>query len=949
MGTGLGIDAAVWARISPLLEQALDVPPEQRDAWLDSLPLQDVGLKDTLRDLLARASGPETGALLATLPKVDADADAAMHAEGDVVGPYRLVRRLGVGGMGEVWLADRIDGLMQQRSVALKLPHGPFRGDLAARIAREREILAALDHPNIARLYDAGVAADRQPYLALEHVDGQRIDRYCEAQHLGVAARLRLFLQAARAVAYAHSQVVVHRDIKPSNLLVDAQGQVKLLDFGIAKILAEGERDAPELTQQGMRVLTPDYASPEQIAGLSVGTRSDVYSLGVLLFEMLTGTRPYRLKRNTRAELEEAILAAQVPPPSGVVVDPALRRALHGDIDTIVLKVLKKPVAERYASVDALVDDIERHLSDRPVLARPESVWYRGGKFIVRNRLAVGTAAALLLTACVGAGAALWQARIAIAERQRAEDVKDFVAGIFQEANPYEGIGKKDLSAVDLLKQADKRLGAALIGRSAARVELGNTIGASLLGLGDLADAEPIIARTVTEAEQTLAPDHHETVRALMLRSQVHRMRGRPQEASADADRILPTVRERIDADDDGPFDLVILLAHRAQLAMDLGAHGEGEKFAQECVAVAQSRLGEREPERVACAMLLALAYRHAGKFDQALASGERAYRQALAVFGDRAPHRRTIEARVIFGRALADTGKLARGLAELDAAVADSRTLLGPSTQATGIYLQNMVAYRIDLGELDAAAANAAEALAILGDSMGRNAPTYAVAEHSQALVHLARRNAPAALAGATRAAEVLDRVQGSSHENAIAARTTMALALMDEGRLDDAAREVEAVVPRAEALAPASLQRARVTLARGTLARLRGDPSMAMQWLQPLADASDPPPKWQRERMRAWVQIGWVQLEQGALDGAVASFERALKEFERLETRPTPVRADAQFGLGRARLALGDRAQALALIDQADAFWRGFDPSNRHAAAAAQALSLARARPQE
>ena len=256
MANDFGIDAATWSRLGPLLDEALDLSPPDRAAWLESLRAEHADLKDTLRDLLARAAKLETDSLLHTLPKLDAgdtttaSGNQGAHAPGDEVGPYRLVRQLGVGGMGAVWLAERADGLMQ-RSVALKLPFGPFRGDLAARIAREREILATLDHPHIARLYDAGVAADGQPYLALEHVDGQRIDRFCDERQLGVVARLRLFVQAARAVAYAHAQLVVHRDLKPSNLLVDATGKVKLLDFGIAKLLDDGRHDLPELTQQG--------------------------------------------------------------------------------------------------------------------------------------------------------------------------------------------------------------------------------------------------------------------------------------------------------------------------------------------------------------------------------------------------------------------------------------------------------------------------------------------------------------------------------------------------------------------------------------------------------------------------------------------------------------------------------------------------------------------------
>jgi len=920
MDKGLDIDAQTWSRVSPLLDQALDLQPQQRAAWLDALPPPEDELKGLLRDLLARAGCVETDALLAELPKFDAvddngnpanadqDGTPGTHATGDTVGPYRLVRELGVGGMGVVWLASRADGLMQ-RSVALKLPHGPFRGDLAARIAREREIIATLDHPHIARLYDAGVAADGQPFLALEHVDGQPIDRYCDERHLGVAARLRLFVQAANAVAHAHAQLVVHRDIKPSNLLVDAHGQVKLLDFGIAKLLAEGLSDAPDLTQQGIRALTPDYASPEQIAGLAVGTRSDVYSLGVLLFELLTGSRPYRLKRNSRAALEEAILAAEAPRPSHTASDtasePGLRRALRGDLDTIVLKALKKPVAERYASVAALVDDIERHLSSRPVLARPDSAGYRSRKFIVRNHIAVGTATALLLTVCFGAGAALWQARIAIAERQRAESVKDFVAAIFREASPYEGSGTKDLTAIDLLKQADKKLAVALAGQNAERIELTNMIGESLLALGSVATAEPVIARAVTEAEQSLGPAHHETARALMLRSQVHRLRGRPQQARNDIDHVLPGLRERLGSGR-GAADLATALAHRVLTAIELGAYAEAEQFAREGAALAESRLSSSDPQRVASAVLLSLAYRYTQKFELALASGEHAYRQAMAVHGESVPHPRVIEARGVYARALADTGHLARGIALLETSVADTRALLGPNNLQAAIFVQNIVAYRVDLGELEQAEANAAEALALISDNMAHDSPSYAVAVHSRAAAHLARRNAPAALAEATRAAEILDRVLGPSHENAIAARTTMALALMHEGRLDEAAREIDTVAARAAALAPGSTQTARLAFARGTIARLRGDSAGALQHLRRLVESTEPSPKWQRERMRAWAQIGWVQIEQGAPAEAVVSFERALKEFARLETGATPAHADAQLGLQRAQLAL-------------------------------------------
>jgi eukaryotic-like serine/threonine-protein kinase len=952
-GKDHSIDAATWSRVSPLLDAALDLPPAERAGWLATLPPQHTDLKALLRELLDRAAAGETNTLLKALPAMDTRDDAAAtdalarrHAAGDVVGPYRLVQPIGVGGMAEVWLAERTDGLMQQRSVALKLPFGPYQGDLAARFAREREILAALDHPHIARLYDAGVAADGQPYLALEHIDGQRIDRWCEQRQLGVAERLRLFLQAAHAVSQAHAQLIVHRDIKPSNLLVDATGQVKLLDFGIARLLIDaGDVPAGDVTQQGTRALTPDYAAPEQISGAPVGTRADVYALGVLLFELLTGKRPYRLTRDTRAALEEAILAAEVPRPSDVPADPALRRALRGDLDTIVLKALKKPLGERYASVDAFAEDIERHLGSRPVLARPDSASYRLRKFVVRNRLAVATASALLLTVLGGAGAALWQARVAIVERQRAEVVKNFVAAIFREASPHKGIGTKDLTAVDLLKQADQRLETALAGQTSARIELANVIGESLLALGDTAAAELVIARTVENAAQALSPTSEHAVRAMLLQSQVHRLRGRPQQARDDLDRLLPILRERVDRGETAAIDLVTALAHRTLTALNMGAYAEGERFAREGSVLAESRLEERDPQRVGSALLLSQALRFAKKVDLAVESGERAYRLAIDIHGGATPHLRVIEARGVYARALADAGDLVRGTAMIEASATEMRALLGPKDLQAAILVQNLVDYRIDLGEIELAEANAAEALAIIGENLAHDSMGYALTLHTRAAARLARRDAQSALAEATRAADVLDRVAGVKHDRALAAHTSMAMALMHDGRLDDASREIEAVALRAAVLDPSHALVARVTLARGTIARLRGDAAHAMVYLRPLIDSTQPAPKWQRERMRAWAQIGFVQLDRGAPTEAILSFERSLKEFERLESRVSPERADALAGLGRAHLAHGEPAKALPPLQQAEQFWRAFDPASPSAAVVGEWLARARA----
>jgi eukaryotic-like serine/threonine-protein kinase len=449
----LNIGADAWTKLNSLLDQALDLPPAERSAWLDALGPEFENLKPQLRELLSRSASVETRDFLQTMPKfgaADASPGAHVGAAGDAIGHYRLVREIGSGGMGSVWLAERADGLIA-RPVALKLPHllGVPRAGLAERMAREREILATLDHRNIARLLDAGVTAGGQPYLALEYVEGLPIDRFCAdidgGAPLDIAARLKLFRQVADAVAYAHGKLVVHRDLKPANILVTANGGVKLLDFGIAKLLDEGKAAETHLTQLSGRALTPDYASPEQILGEPLTVASDVYSLGVILFELLAGSRPYRLKRDSRGALEDAIVDGEVPRTSQTA-PAALRRQLQGDLDTIVAKALKRKPQERYATVNALADDVTRHLEQRPVLARPDSRWYTLGKFVARNRWPVAAVGATSV-AVVGTAAfallqmieAKTQRDLAQKQSQRMELTNDFLSRVLDDAG---GSGK---------------------------------------------------------------------------------------------------------------------------------------------------------------------------------------------------------------------------------------------------------------------------------------------------------------------------------------------------------------------------------------------------------------------------------------------------------------------------------------------------------------------------
>jgi eukaryotic-like serine/threonine-protein kinase len=411
------IDREEWSVLSRLLDEALDVPIGRLEQWLSTLPPREAVYRRRLRGLLKQRAKIETGDFLLTLPKVTpllGGSGGAGLAPGTVIGPYTVEEEIGRGGMGAVWRARRSDGVIK-RPVALKLPHtGLHSQELIERFTRERDILGELSHPNIARLDDAGVTESGQPFLALEYVPGIPLTDYCDQRALDIRARLRLYLQVLRAVQYAHGHLVIHRDLKPSNILVTPLGQVMLVDFGIAKLIPDDGHD--NTARLRGHALTPEYASPEQIAGQPVSTASDIYSLGVLLFELLTGERPYQLERATRASLEEAIVHLEPLRPSGVVCSSTaaaargstvrkLQRLLRGDLDAIVLKTLEKSPENRYPTADALFRDIELYLRSEPISARADDTWYRFYKFVARHTLPVGiltgSALALLATAAV--------------------------------------------------------------------------------------------------------------------------------------------------------------------------------------------------------------------------------------------------------------------------------------------------------------------------------------------------------------------------------------------------------------------------------------------------------------------------------------------------------------------------------------------------------------------
>ncbi|HEV8018627.1 MAG TPA: protein kinase [Steroidobacteraceae bacterium] len=441
-----------WRRLEEIFQSALDCAPESRAAFIDSACGGDAELRAEVDSLLAAheqgdGESADSAAFEEAL-KVLEQRSARLH-EGRRIGPYRVLHELGRGGMGRVYLAARADQAFEKQVAIKVVERGLDTEEMTRRFQSEREILARLDHPNITRILDGGTTEDGLPFLVMEYVEGDPVDQYCDARALDVTGRLRLFQGVCAAVHYAHQNLIIHRDIKPANVLVTRAGVPRLLDFGIAKLVGS-EAQAHEATRTVLRRLTPEYASPEQVRGEALTTASDVYSLGVLLYRLLSGQSPYRAHAPSATALEQmicedqperpsiAVARAQRSPP-GAGTPERLRRRLAGDLDNVVLMALRKEPQRRYASVEQLSEDIGRHLANVPVIARPDTAAYRTSKFMRRHRTGVAATAAIVMLLGAGVVGTLWQARVARVERARAQqqfnDVRQLATSFLFEFN----------------------------------------------------------------------------------------------------------------------------------------------------------------------------------------------------------------------------------------------------------------------------------------------------------------------------------------------------------------------------------------------------------------------------------------------------------------------------------------------------------------------------------
>lgn len=556
-----------WRQIEDLFHTALDCEPGCRAVFLDSACARDPSLRQEIESLLLsyeKGSFTETPAFAEGIKLLE-ESEERSHADQNI-GPYRIIRKIGQGGMGAVYLAARADQAFQ-KEVAIKLiKRGQDTEDVIRRFRSERQILASLDHPNITTLFDGGTTEDGLPYFVMEYIQGQPIDNYCASHKLDTTQRLRLFQSVCAAVHFAHQNLVIHRDIKPGNILVTAEGVPRLLDFGIAKLLA-AESSVPDRTITMVRRMTPESASPEQVRGGNITTASDVYSLGVLLYKLLTGHGPYRLAGRSSDEIERAICEEEPERPSAVI-DPTqdsgteraitpqsvsetregtpdkLRRRLRGDLDNIVLMALRKEPQRRYASVLQFSDDIRRHLEGLPVLAHSDTPAYRAAKFVQRHKTSVTAVALIFLSLTAGIVGTLRQARIAAGERDKAriekakadrinaflQDMLSFSSPSYVSSNPRKD---PDAKVSEVVEQAAKRAESELADQPEVLAEMQRTIGAVYNAQGRYDKAEQILRAALEKYIWLFGPDRHQTVEASNMLANVLLRKGNTTEAEA--------------------------------------------------------------------------------------------------------------------------------------------------------------------------------------------------------------------------------------------------------------------------------------------------------------------------------------------------------------------------------------------------------------------------------
>jgi serine/threonine-protein kinase len=856
------VDSATWQRLAPLVDQALELSGAERGAFLERLRIEDPGLGDAVEAFLASEAksrgfldvpvDARAAALLEVIGEDDRSWDA-VQLEGSAVGPYRLVRELGRGGMGTVFLAERGDGGFEQRVAVKLVKRGMDTDEILARFQRERQILARLEHPHVARLLDGGVSAGGQPYFAMEFVDGTPLTRYCDARRLSIEARLRLLLQICDAVEYAHRSLVVHRDIKPSNVLVTAEGQAKLLDFGIAKVLDSAAADgSPTVTRRDDRAVTPQYAAPELLLGEPVTTATDVYSLGVVLYELLCGRLPRRLRSVSLAEIETAlrreaepasaaVRRAEPPEPDGSssaataeeiaeargLAVERLARRLRGDLDNVAAKALSREPTRRYGSVAAFAEDLRRHLEGRPVSARRVTLAYRATRFVGRHRWAVSGAALLVASLVAGLSGTLWQARRAVNQANRADEVKRFTLSLFEVADPDAAQGK-EITARQLLDRGAQRIDAELAGQPEIQAEMLLVVGNIYHRLGMDRESLPLFERALQVRKRAPGGDELGVAEAELAVGGAGLLARDLDKAGAFLDAALEK-RRRLRGNDHPETAFACSLL--GQLRFERADLEGAQALLDEAVRVQRRHAPATSADLATTLTVLGRVHQTLGELDLA----EPLYREALEVRRRLHGDQHSAVAAAVFNVAtvLQEKGDIPGSEVLYREVLSVHRRLLGPNHDMVANVLNNLATALIVKGQYREAERLLGEALDIRRQLHGADSPHLASGLHNLARALRPQGRLVEAESKSRQAVALAAGVFGDGHPDVATMRVELARTLSEKGEWVEAGALTRRALETYRGQLPPDHPRiaeALVTLARLLLAGRRAGEAEAL-----------------------------------------------------------------------------------------------------------------------
>jgi len=738
------LKAERWNRLQELFEGAAPLPAAERSSWLESQNSEDPALVEEVLALLA--AEPQGEALVERAVQCGLELVQHERTAADLglrLGAYSVLRELGSGGSGVVYLAERSDGRFEKKVAIKVLHHGAELTDLRARFRTEGKILAGLGHPYIAGLVDAGATEEGRPFIVMEYVEGFPIDEYCQRHGLSVRQRIDLFCAVATAVQHAHRNLVIHRDLKPSNILVTADGTPKLLDFGIAKLLGEPSEAEVEPTMTVSRRMTPSYASPEQLRGEVLTTATDVYSLGVLLFGLLTGRLPFQ-RTGGAAELERRIREEDPPKPSSLVLERVRpfvsSRELQGDLDTIVLKTLRKEPTERYSGAERLADDLKRFLQGQAVHARRPTLAYRWGKLLRRHRLAVASALGLAAILTFFTLNSLRQHELTVIEAEKASRALAFLTDMFRLSEPARAQGRT-ITAREILDRGAERITEELKDQPKIEAELLATVGRVYLEMGLPEDATPLLRRALRLRRENLAAIDPDVAQSLQDLGDLLAKEGEFDEAERLYREALAIRRRVFGARHP---TVATSLSHLADGLHDKGDFEAAEPLLRDSLKLRQELFGQTHPDVASSLNDLALLLHARGDLDPA----EGLYRKALGI----------------------------------------RRASLGPSHPDLATTLDNLAILQRQRGRLDEAESLAQEAVGIRRRLFGNDSLDVATSLRNLASLERMRRRFSEAEAYFGEALKIQSRLLGEEHPDRISTLHDLGRVLEEKGDLEGA-----------------------------------------------------------------------------------------------------------------------------------------------------------------